>query len=122
MVKNSKKSKEAAVPRNGSAAPESAASGAPVTAKPVKSAKATAPPKSTGKPARKAPAPRKPRAATGARKPRKTGQVSISDDDIRLRAYFISEKRLQSGLAGDSAHDWLEAHRQLREEAGKKTL
>jgi hypothetical protein len=115
MVKNSKKSKEPALPGNGSAAPTNAASGPTATAKPVKSAKATARPKSAGK----APAPRKSRTAGAARKIRKSGQVTISDDDIRLRAYFISEKRRQSGLPGDSSHDWLEAHRQLLEETGK---
>jgi len=117
MVKNSKKSKEPTVPGNGSAAPANAAAGPTATAKPVKSAKATARPKSAGR----APALRKPRTASGAaRKIRKTRQVAISDDDIRLRAYFISEKRRQSGLPGDSSHDWLEAHRQLLEETGKR--
>jgi hypothetical protein len=41
-------------------------------------------------------------------------------DDISLRAYFISEKRNQLGLPGDSAHDWIEAERQLIEEAKSK--
>jgi hypothetical protein len=122
MVKNSKKSKETAVPGNGSSAPESAAPGPAAMAKSAKPTKATARPKSASKPAGKTPAPRKPRAATGVRKTRKIGRVAISDDDIRLRAYFISEKRRQNGLPGDSAHDWLEAHRQLLEEAGKSAL
>lgn len=41
------------------------------------------------------------------------------DSEIQLRAYFIAERRLQQGLAGDSAHDWLEARRQLIEEAAQ---
>jgi hypothetical protein len=41
-----------------------------------------------------------------------------SDEQIRLRAYFIAERRIQLSLAGDSAHDWIEAKRQLIEEAG----
>jgi hypothetical protein len=41
-----------------------------------------------------------------------------SDEEIRLRAYFIAERRIQLSLAGDSAHDWIEARRQLIEEAG----
>ena len=44
--------------------------------------------------------------------------ASISDDEIRLRAYFISERRMRQGLPGDSGHDWLEARRQLLAEAG----
>ena len=44
----------------------------------------------------------------------------ISEEDIRLRAYFISEGRLQNGIPGDSAHDWLEAQRQLQKEAQKR--
>jgi hypothetical protein len=41
-----------------------------------------------------------------------------SDEEIRHRAYFIAERRIQLSLAGDSAHDWIEAKRQLIEEAG----
>ena len=48
------------------------------------------------------------------------GDVGISDEEIRIRAYFISEWRRQNGVPGDSAHDWLEARRQLQEEAGKR--
>jgi hypothetical protein len=36
-----------------------------------------------------------------------------SDDEIRLRAYFISERRRRFALAGDADSDWLEARRQL---------
>ena len=64
------------------------------------------------------------------RKPRtsKTGRPSIahaptsrrsgepSDEEIRLRAYFIAERRMQLRLEGDSTHDWIEARRQLIEE------
>ena len=42
-----------------------------------------------------------------------------SDEEIRIRAYFIAERRIQLSLAGDSAHDWIEARRQLIEEAGR---
>jgi hypothetical protein len=45
-----------------------------------------------------------------------------SDDQIRLRAYFIAERRIQLSLEGDSARDWLEAKRQLLEEAGRADL
>jgi hypothetical protein len=43
-----------------------------------------------------------------------------SDEEIRIRAYFIAERRLQLSLQGDSAHDWIEAKRQLVEEAKGK--
>jgi len=39
-----------------------------------------------------------------------------SDDAIRTRAYFLGERRARLSLPGDSAHDWIEARRQLLEE------
>jgi hypothetical protein len=36
-----------------------------------------------------------------------------SDDAVRLRAYFISERRRRFALPGDAESDWLEAKRQL---------
>jgi hypothetical protein len=42
-----------------------------------------------------------------------------SDEEIRIRAYFISERRIQLSLQGDSAHDWIEARRQLVEEGNR---
>lgn len=44
-------------------------------------------------------------------------ESAISDEEIRLRAYFIAEHRMQSGFPGDSESDWLEARRQLLEAA-----
>jgi hypothetical protein len=40
-----------------------------------------------------------------------------TDDEIRIRAYFLAERRIRLSLPGDSAHDWIEARRQLIEEA-----
>ena len=40
-----------------------------------------------------------------------------SEDAVRLRAYFISERRRRFGLPGDTESDWLEAKRQLLAEA-----
>ena len=45
-----------------------------------------------------------------------------TDEAIRIRAYFIAERRLQLSLQGDSAHDWIEARRQLLEEARAKSF
>jgi len=36
-----------------------------------------------------------------------------SEDAVRLRAYFISERRRRFALRGDTESDWLEAKRQL---------
>jgi DUF2934 family protein len=43
--------------------------------------------------------------------------VEPTDDQIRLRAYFLAERRHKLSLPGDSAHDWIEARRQLIEES-----
>ena len=43
----------------------------------------------------------------------------LDDDAIRLRAYFISERRRRFALPGDADSDWLEAKRQLLFEAGR---
>ena len=40
-----------------------------------------------------------------------------SDEEVRIRAYFIAERRIQLSLEGSSDEDWLEAKRQLVEEA-----
>jgi hypothetical protein len=40
-----------------------------------------------------------------------------SEEEIRTRAYFISERRRRFGLPGDAESDWLEAKRQLLTEA-----
>ena len=75
------------------------------------------------------------RRATASRKPRETsarksttitkasmplettGIAKPSDEAIRLRAYFISERRRRFALRGDAESDWLEAKRQLLAEA-----
>jgi hypothetical protein len=41
-----------------------------------------------------------------------------SDDEIRLRAYFIAEWRTQMGISGGESDDWVEARRQLEAELG----
>jgi hypothetical protein len=40
-------------------------------------------------------------------------RAEISDDAIRLRAYFLGEMRIRQSLPGDPQSDWLEARRQL---------
>ena len=46
--------------------------------------------------------------------------AEASDEQIRLRAYFISERRRRFALPGDAESDWLEAKRQLLSEAGHR--
>jgi hypothetical protein len=48
----------------------------------------------------------------------KAKPIPPSDEEIRLRAYLIAEKRARHSIAGDHNSDWLEAKRQLFEEAG----
>lgn len=82
-----------------------------------------------GNRARRATASRKPR-GTGVGKgvtipkiPRSLDSAGIpepSDEAIRLRAYFISERRRRLALPGDAESDWLEAKRQLLSEADRR--
>jgi hypothetical protein len=82
-----------------------------------------------GNRARRAAVSRKPR-ETGARKGATVGKASRpnnateiaepSDEAIRLRAYFISERRRRFALSGDAESDWLEARRQLVAEPGRR--
>jgi len=47
-----------------------------------------------------------------------SGLPEPADETIRLRAYFISERRRRFALPGDAESDWLEAKRQLLSETG----
>jgi hypothetical protein len=72
---------------------------------------------------RKNPA-KRPRKTTAPQKPSPTAGEKVaarlepSLDEIRQRAYFISERRAQLSLPADASADWLEARRQLFAEAG----
>jgi len=65
--------------------------------------------------------------ATSLRKkstPRKTPATKkeksrVSDEAIRIRAYFISEQRERLAIPGDANSDWIEARRQLLAEQGE---
>ena len=52
--------------------------------------------------------------------PAAAASVEPTDEQIRLRAYFLAERRHRLALPGDSNHDWIEARRQLIEEAKGK--
>ncbi|HEX3816663.1 MAG TPA: DUF2934 domain-containing protein [Chthoniobacterales bacterium] len=118
MAKSSKKSSEATPTPP---APVISEKDSPTVESPRVPAK-TAAPKLAATTARKRTAASKTAAAP---KPRKSpvakkplpAEVAISDDEIRLRAYFLAEQRLREGTAGDTSHDWHEARRQLLAEA-----
>jgi hypothetical protein len=61
--------------------------------------------------------------STAARKAKPATQRSSvrsaepTEQQIRMRAYFISERRHRLALPGDASSDWLEAKRQLLSEA-----
>lgn len=65
--------------------------------------------------------PRKPsvKQPTSDEKPAVSRPAEPTDDEIRLRAYFLAERRHRLSLPGDSNHDWIEARRQLIEEASQ---
>jgi len=52
--------------------------------------------------------------------PKATAPTEPSDADIRLRAYFIAERRVQLALEGDPANDWLAAKQELLQEARQR--
>jgi hypothetical protein len=79
--------------------------------------------KSTATPApekKKKPAPSAKSAAKPQTTPASKSAPEPSDDEIRIRAYFLAERRHRLSLPGDSAHDWIEARRQLIEEAKRQ--
>jgi hypothetical protein len=79
---------------------------------PRKKATAAAAPAKKNKPAASAKTADKPQATATPK-----SSAEPTDDEIRIRAYFLAERRHKLSLPGDSAHDWIEARRQLIEEA-----
>ena len=89
---------------------------APAKASPKVAAKAavasiTKPKKAPGK----ATAEAKPVAASQA-----VPEIVVSLDEIKLRAYYISERRETMGWPGNSSTDWIEAESQLVAEIKKR--
>jgi len=129
MAKSSKKTSDVAAVENGSIAPSDGSTQADRTSKPAKQVKpkptARKPRKTTprakmlDKPARIA---RDKNAPVRKAKPirKEVPSELFTDDDIRIRAYFISEHRTRKGIPGSSADDWLEARRQLQAEADRR--
>jgi transposase len=91
----------------------SAANGPPLTEE--KSNKKAPRKRSTN--ARKSPATAKKKTAA---KTKGSKTVEPTDEEIRIRAYFIAERRHRLELTGDADTDWLEAKRQLLSELGPR--
>ncbi len=73
----------------------------------------------TAKPAaKKTRSPRK-KATTPKTPATKEEKSPVSDEAIRIRAYFISEQRERLAIPGDANSDWIEARRQLLAELGE---
>ncbi|MGA7275035.1 MAG: hypothetical protein WBX14_09350 [Candidatus Udaeobacter sp.] len=90
-------------------APPDAAGGSPTEIKIRKTPatrRASTTRKTSGATAKKGPATRTMPAEAGT-------MTEPSDDAVRLRAYFISERRRRFALPGNAESDWLEARRQL---------
>jgi hypothetical protein len=101
-------------PADDAAAPS--ADGKASTPEQKKKVRAAATPGKTKKmAAAKKPSTNQPTASS--RKPAAPPAAEPTDDEIRLRAYFLAERRHRLSLPGDSNHDWIEARRQLIEES-----
>jgi hypothetical protein len=66
------------------------------------------------------PPPSKLQGASGGKR-KAAAALGFSNDDVALRAYYIAEHRRKLDLPGDEMGDWVEAERQLRKEARKKS-
>jgi hypothetical protein len=68
--------------------------------------------------AKKTTSPRK-KATTRKTPATKQEKSRVTDEAIRIRAYFIAEQRERIGIPGDANSDWIEARRQLLAELGE---
>jgi len=62
------------------------------------------------------------RSAAAVRKPagqKRKAKAEVTDEAIRVRAYFISQERMRLAIPGDPKSDWIEARRQLLAELGE---
>ena len=86
------------------------------------SADMTAPAQNDGRSGSPEKKPTAKRTATRVRKPagqNRKSKADVSDEAIRVRAYFISQERTRLAIPGDPKSDWIEARRQLLAELGK---
>ena len=78
------------------------------------------PPRSVPTKAKKAPAKKATKRVVSKKTSPKTSAGQPTDEQIRIRAYFIAERRHRLALPGDADSDWLEAKRQLLSEIGPR--
>ena len=75
----------------------------------------------TASAAKKSSSRKRPTKKTAAKKSRPPkAAYEPSDADIRLRAYFIAERRIQLALKGNPALDWIQAREELLRETGQQ--
>ncbi|MFV0415714.1 MAG: DUF2934 domain-containing protein [Chthoniobacterales bacterium] len=124
MSKKSKKGTASAAKKSAEKEAKKAAKAAKI-AKTEKSEKTEKPAKTTR--VAKRPATRKrgvkaPAKASKKRVPKTSKEVTktYTVEDIQLRAYFIAERRQSMGWPGNEESDWVEAERQLIQEAKRK--
>jgi hypothetical protein len=86
---------------------------------PKKKARSAAAKPKPKKPAAKKKAQSAPPSTNGEKTSAPAAAAEPTDEAIRIRAYFLAERRHRLSLPGDSAHDWIEARRQLIEESGR---
>ncbi len=129
MAKSLKKASDVPASESGLVVPSDGSTQANGTTKPVKQVKTKSAARKTRETTPRAKVSDKPPRAAGdrggsARKPRGARKASppepFTDDDIRIRAYFIAEHRTRKGIPGSSADDWLEARRQLQAEGNRR--
>lgn len=108
-IKDPSKPKTAKSPK-GKAAPTATKAPKPAPVKAEKKVKSKSAPLATSVPKLA------PKARAKSTKVTKVTSVTITTEDIALRAYFIAERRNAMGWPGDSDTDWLEAEAQLRAE------
>src|SRR4051812_34809307 len=120
MAKSSKRASNPNSPEAATATPGSELTQTNGTTKPAKAARTKRVLPRSNKAAPRAKGAHKPQPVTDRKPtlPRKSrtrpstpAVAKFTDDDIRIRAYFISEKRNRHGIHGTSAEDWLEARR-----------
>lgn len=70
--------------------------------------------------AKKASAKKPAKRSTAKTKPVAKTRAEPSEEDIRIRAYFIAERRAQLSLEGDPNNDWIQAREELLAEFGSR--
>jgi hypothetical protein len=76
----------------------------------------------SAKPATKNNAKKQPKLVASKKTEQSRDYLKPTLEQIRLRAYFISEQRRNAGITGDEDGDWLRAENELRSELSSSDL